>query len=314
MLAALESKLAGEIAQILAGRAGLSVTTAPLPLASPDPGLRNVRVAISELAPLSKFERERTAVFGDSPNRRRRRVVALGFTARVRAAACPLQQDAAQINVSREQLLEDLSLLAHALDDAAFRSGKALAGSAGDPGFEVLEFRLSTGNVGAELADGCLAGQLEYDGLALVWPPGVSQQGDEIRNVDSIIETLPATIRAARSVLQPGAQTQILVDLSSRRRTVDGQSFEPLQLAAAVLGDLPPGQLGTIVSGAPASEAAFRLHAVGQGPTEIVYAAPASGVSRARTEYVAVHLATPDGAPGLFVGSAPIRLIAEATP
>jgi len=47
----------------------------------------------------------------------------------------------------------------------------------------------------------------------------------------------------------------------------------------------------------------------GNAPVEIAYAAPPGTVTRPRTEYVAVHLATPDGGAGVFLGSTPIRIV-----
>jgi len=116
MLGSLESKLTAEVAEALAGRVTLVVQTAPLPLASPAAGERSVRVSLEEMLPESNFEIERAAFFGTSPGVRTRRVVQLGFLARVRAAACPQQQTPAEINHSRQLLMEDLSLVVHALD------------------------------------------------------------------------------------------------------------------------------------------------------------------------------------------------------
>lgn len=309
MLGSLESKLTAEVAEALAGRATLVVQTAPLPLASPPAGERSVRVSLEEMLPESNFEIERAAFFGASPGVRTRRVVQLGFLARVRAAACPQLQTAVEINRSRQLLMEDLSLVVHALDGPNYRDGHDLAGAPPDPGYEVTEFHLSKGGVRPELTDNCLIGELEYQGKARIWPPGVSEEGGEIQLVDAVLEALPIDIHTVQPVVRAGGQTVVRVRVLSRLRRANGNATVGVRLAATVLGDLPPAERGTVASGTAAPDAAFRLHAVGDAPVEIAYAAPPGTVTRPRTEYVAVHLATPDGGAGVFLGSTPIRIV-----
>ncbi len=311
MLGSLESKLTAEVAEALAGRNAVAVATAPLPLTVPAAGQRSVRVSLEEVLPGSTFESERATFSGESPDLRARRVVELGFTARVRETARPDLQEALQINQARQLLMEDLSLVVHALDGPAYRNGRELAGSADDPGYEVLEFRLSKGGMRPELIENCVTGELEYRGKARIWPPGVSEAGEEIRVIDTVLESMPVEIRAAQPVLRPGTQTIVRVRLLSRRRST-GAGTIPLRVAATVLGDLPPAERGSLSSGTAGTDAAFRIHVIGDTPAEITYAAPPAGVGRPRTEYVAVHLATPDGGAGVFLGSAPIRIVPGA--
>jgi hypothetical protein len=308
MLGPLESKLTAEVAEALAGRNEVVVQTAPLPLTPPSAGQRSIRVWLEELLPGSAFESGRTALSGESPDRRARRVVELAFIARVRATARPEQPEAPSMDGARQLLMEDLSLVVHGLDGPRYRDGSDLAGGGADPGYEVLEFRLSKGAIQPELIEGCLTGELEYRGKARIWPPEVSEAGAEIRTIETVLEPMPVEIRASQPVVRAGAQTVVRVRLLSRRRTT-GAGPVPLRLAATVLGDLPPAERGSVSSGTPGADAAFRLHQVGDAATEITYAAPSSGVGRARTEYVAVHLATPDGSAGVFLGSAPIRVV-----
>ncbi len=309
MLGSLESKLTAEVAEALAGRASVLVQTAPLPLAVPPAGERSVRVSLEEMLPEANVESERAAFSGSSPGVRTRRVVQLGFLARVRAIACPQEQSAAEINHSRQLLLEDLSLVVHVLDAPTYRDGHDLAGSAPDPGYEVTEFHLSRGGIRPELVDNCLVGELEYEGKAHIWPPGVSEEGGEIQLVDAVVEALPIDIRASQPVVKTGGQTVVRVRVLSRLRRLDVNVTAGMRVAVTVLGDLPPSERGTIASGTTAPDAAFRLHAVGDAPLDITYTAPPGPVTRARTEYVAVHLATPDGSAGVFLGSAPIRIV-----
>jgi hypothetical protein len=309
MLGSLESRLTAEIAEALEGRPAVLVVTAPLPLAAPAAGERSVRVSLEEMLPDSHFEAERTGFAGASPSVQTRRVVQLGFLARVHAIACPQAQSAAEINHSRQLLLEDLSLVVHALDAPSYRDGHDLAGSAPDPGYEVTEFHLSKGGIRPDLIENCLVGELEYEGKARIWPPGVSEEAGEIRVVDSVVEALPIELRATQPVVRAGGQTVVRVRVLSPLRRMNGNATAAMRLAATVLGDLPPAERGTISSGTPAPDTAFRLHAVGDAPVEIAYAAPPGKVTRPRIEFVAVHLAAPDGAPGVFLGSTPIRIV-----
>jgi hypothetical protein len=95
----------------------------------------------------------------------------------------------------------------------------------------------------------------------------------------------------------------------SHLRRISANATASMRLAVTVLGDLPPEERGKVASGTAAPDAAFRLHTVGDAPVEIAYVAPPGAVTRPRTEYVAVHLATPDGAAGVFLGSTPIRIV-----
>jgi len=314
MLGPLEGKLTSQVADALGGRAGLLVLVAPLPLAAPDPGSRTVRVSLDELLPDSRFETERTVFIGESPTPRTRRVARVGFTAKVRATARPAQEQPAEISAARRLLMEDLSLIVHALDRPGFRNGHDLAGTEADPGYDVLEFELAKGSVVPDLVEHCVAGELEYRGVARIWPPGVSDEGGEIRIVDKVMEPLPVEIHAAQPVVSMGRQTVVRVRVGSRLRSTDGAGTTAVQLAATVLGDAPPAERGSLVSGTAAADPRFRLHAVGEGPTEITYAAPTTGVTRPRTEYVAVHLAAANGAPGVFLGSTPVRVVPGAPP
>src|SRR5262245_39135457 len=142
MLGPLEGKLTSQVADALGGRAGLLVLVAPLPLAAPDPGSRTVRVSLDELLPDSRFETERTVFVAQSPTPRTRRVARIGFAAKVRATARPAQEQPAEIGAARRLLMEDLSLIVHALDRPEFRNGHDLAGTEADPGYDVLEFQL----------------------------------------------------------------------------------------------------------------------------------------------------------------------------
>ena len=305
MLAALESKLTARVAEAL-GTRGVAVSQAPLPLDAPVAGQRRVRVSLDSVAAAQNFEAERTMFTGEAPDLRGRRVVHLGFTCRVRGMAQPAGAQPQQVSDARRLLLEDLSIVLHALDGTPFRTGDDLD-AAGDPGYDVLSFVLAGGSVKADLVDGAVLGELEYRGTARVWPPGVSEEGTIIRQVDTLIEALPVDLRAVQPVLRAGDRTEVRVKVLSRTRG-SGPSTAPARLAVTVLGDLPPAERGSLADGSAASTPGFTVYAVQQGVATITYVAPPPGFPRARTEHVAVHVATPDGTPGLQLGTVPIRL------
>ena len=75
-----------------------------------------------------------------------------------------------------------------------------------------------------------------------------------------------------------------------------------------MVSDAPPARRGAISGGVAGTETGFRVIDVTLPETSIGYQAPASGIDRTRLEYVAIHLATPDGQRGVFLGSAAVRL------
>jgi len=83
-------------------------------------------------------------------------------------------------------------------------------------------------------------------------------------------------------------------------------------LAVQVLADVPPAERGRITSGADAAAADVRVQEITQPDTVLIYQAPDGPIDRPRLEYVAVHLATTENLPGVFLGSTPIRLLADA--
>jgi len=306
VLGALESRLTAKVADALNGR-GATIVSAPLPINAPDAGQRSIRVSIDAVVAAPNFEAERTMFSGDAPALRGRRVVHLSFTARVRATAQPSALQAQPVSEARRLVLEDLSLVLHALDGTTFRAGTDLD-AAGDPGYDVLAFGLVGGSARPDLQDGAVVGELEYRGTVRVWPPGVSDAATPIRAVETVVETLPVEIRAAQAVVRAGEQTVVRVKVLSRTRGT-GAARVPMRLAVTVLGDVPPADRGTVLAGAPSTLPGFSVFDVDRGMAAITYAAPAPGFTRARTEHVAVHVATPEGNPGLLLGSAAIRLM-----
>jgi hypothetical protein len=307
MLGMIEQKLTAILGDDLAARSHVDVLEAPGP-AMPTAGRTAVLVALAELTPAPLFEREQFAFNGTQS----RRILPLQFAINVDCAMCPVGNSAAQLASAREFLLADVSLIAHGLARPELLNGKGFAVADPDPGFRVLNFALTTGAVirDADAASGLLSARLHYRGSAEIWPPDVTQDEGQILAIDTVSMALPLTIVSSNPVLRAG-QTAIVTTRSlplSRLVTQAPTVRAPLQLAVTVLSDAAPAQRGIISGGSPGQETGIRIIEVTPPQTAITYRAPAAGIARSRVEYVAVHLATPDGHRGVFIGSIAMRL------
>ena len=56
-------------------------------------------------------------------------------------------------------------------------------------------------------------------------------------------------------------------------------------------------------------ELGVRIIPAGDAETVIAYHAPEGSLGTTRTEYVAIHMATPDNRRGVFLGSAAVNLL-----
>lgn len=312
MLGTIEQKLTSILADDLIARAHLDVLEAPGP-AAPTAGRGAVLVSLNEMTPAPLFEREQFFFNGAKS----RRILPLQFTVNVDCSIRPAGNTAAQQAAARDLLLTDVSLISHALADPDLANGKAFTVADPDPGFRVLALVLSTGAIvrDADTNSGLLSARLQYRGSAEIWPPGVTQDEGEILAIDTVSVALPLTLIAAQPVLRAGQSTVVTARSLpiSRLLTVDPLTGDqitraPLQLAVTVLSDAPPAQRGSINGGSAGQESGFRLIDVTTPLTAITYQAPAAASPRLRTEYVAIHLATPDGHRGVFVGSIALRV------
>lgn len=312
MLGELERKLTAIIGDGLAGRPHVLVSQAVLTPA-PEAGQTALGVGLTGVRPFASFAREALAFSGTRELPRSRRVLALRFAARLGFQARPDEDSAEAVAATRGRLLDDFSLAGHLLAAEPIRQGSAFLTALDDPGFSVRCFDFAAGSLEESISpDGLLRGELRYRGEAAVWPPGASSEERPLR-VDVVLEPQPVSIEALSSVVAPSGGTTVTVALaSSMRLRPEGDERVPLELAVSVLGDLPPGQRGTIVSGSEGGEAGVRIVAVTPPRTSLDYVAPASPGRAGRIEYVAVHLATPDRLRGLFLGSTPIRVLPEA--
>jgi hypothetical protein len=306
MLDTIEQKLTSILGDDLAARAHLDVIQAPLK-AAPVAGRGSLVVSVPEWTSSPLFEREQFAFNGA----RSRRVQPINFAARVDYLLRPAGNNAVQLATARELLLADVSLVSHGLARQTIHNGRDFAVADPDPGFRVLSFALTRAAVVRDLdAGGLMSAQLSYDGSAEIWPVGVTQDEGQILAIDTVSVALPLTLTAASPVLRAGGGTRIdarsLPD--TRLGTSDPATRAPLRLAVTVLSDVSPAQRGTIGGGSAGQETGFRLIDVTPPATAIQYQAPAAAISRTRIEYVAVHLATPDGHRGIFVGSVALKL------
>jgi hypothetical protein len=307
----LERKLTAVVADAVAARPHLSVEQGAGAPAPPAAGKGILRVGLADLAPEAGFAREELAVDrgGSAGAERAKRVLPLGFRARIGFVQRPESAAVADVRAARDLLLADLARVAFALAAGPVRSGQAFATAGGDPGFAVSGFALRDGGVADVSADDP-SGRLEYAGRATVWPPEVAAGGDAIVGVDAVLAALPLRFVLGAPVIAVGATTTVQVLGAAGRRLMDTDplTFAPLQLALTVLSDLPPAERGAITSGAPGARTGLRIVGAAEAAAGVTYAAPAGDLGSVHTEYVAVHLATPEADAGVFVGSVAVGL------
>lgn len=304
MLHELERKIAAAVGDGLKGRTHLSVVQAPSPASPPAAGKGMACVSLTGVVAESVFERGLVA-FGGGAAATSRRVVPLEFTAHVRFFFTPRDSSPGGVADGRNLLLEDMSLVVHGLGGEEPRTGEAFR-TAADSGFEVGSFELRKGRIGEELNEGTLRGELCYGGRATIWPPGVQTPEGRIDAVHPLLAALPVAVTTDEPSARAGTTVNVRVGPLRGRRL--GAAQDGLKLAVTVLSDAPEAQRGTITSGTEGTERGVRIIPTGEAETVITYRAPASGIGAGRIEYVAVHLATPEGLSGLFLGSTALRL------
>jgi hypothetical protein len=308
MLSQFEQKVTAVVADAIPARPGLRVFAAPGPPDALANGSARVVVALRELTPAATFARDDIAASRTKPITLRR-VMPLRFALDVRLRVRPDGTTAQALTDARATLLDDVSRAIHALHDDLLRGGQNFDVEGDDPGFSVTSFVLAAANVQPELVGELVAADLRYVGNAEIWPPNVTEPGDEIADVDVIAAAQPLRITAGPSRLAAGGTSTI------RIQSIHGTTFQkerdprlPLQLAVHVVSDLPPADRGTIANGTPGA-AGLQLVTVNvkQGVATIDYVAPQS-VSRSLAEMVVVHFALPDKTAGVLLGSVTITV------
>lgn len=310
MLGELERKITAVIADGAASRPHLSVVAAPSTDTPPDPDEGVVRIALARLTPEPVFQPGQFAQVSGGGPPRSRRVMLMHFTVHLAFSLRPRTDNATTNQASRGLLLDDISIIAHLLAAPEVQNGKAFVSAAPDPGYRVLNFQFERGSSVPAPADGLLTGNLTYRGLAEIWPPAVSREEGEIRTLDTTIVPLPLEIVLDRpTLLANGTTTARIRGVGGRRLVNAAGDREPLRLALTVLSDLPPDQRGVITSGEAGAETGSRIVVGGATETIVTFQASALAPDQPRTEYIAVHLATPDRLRGLFLGSAAVQTL-----
>lgn len=300
MLARLESKLAALVAE----HTGLPVGIGALD--PPGQGSRALGVAVAGFAPETGFAPYDTAFIEVGGSPRSRRVVPLGFEAVIDLRSRPAAATAPARDAARAALLEDMSSVAFLLGDPDLQTGRSFAGAEEDDGFRVLSFRLAAATAAPGLVEDDFAGRVQARGQALIWPVGTSREEGVIAAIDRVLAPLPVPVLIKDRGLRPGQTTTVTLELGTLER-MNGAT----DLAVTVVGDVPPASRGTLPDAPADAETGVALVRVETPRVAIRYRAPDQGPSGAgRTEYLAIHLATPDGKAGVHLGSAAIRLLA----
>jgi hypothetical protein len=310
MLGTLETRLAAILSDRLAAHTHLTVGIAPL--APPAAGKGIVALSVTGITPRTGFSPFDTSIVGTAAAPRSRRVLPVEFTATLDLRAKPAAAGEPARIAARARLLEDISAAAFALADPELQTGAAFATAGSDQGFQVLRFGLVTGTAAPGSAGDDLSGQIVLRGEAQLWPVGEERDEGVIERIDRLIAPLPLIMRVAPAGVRPDSEARIEFDLGGlRRRGSASGTPEPAELALSVLADVPVGQRGTVPDSLAGAEPGIRIVPAAPARVEILYRAPSADPGPAgRIEYLAVHLATPERARGLYLGSAAIRLLA----
>jgi hypothetical protein len=308
MLAELENKTAALIADSMAARNHLRVVAAPGPPIPAADGLGVAVVSLSEAITGGEFQADRFVSQTQPPQTRR--VLPLSIVADIDFAMRPTNTPAG-LAAARTLLLEDVSLVSHFLSGDGIRGGVAFNIDNPDPGFRVHSFRVTKDVVGRDVQQGMLTARIGCQGQVEIWPPDQVSKEGRIDAVQSVIVPQPIEILPRQPVAALGGAVRLqLRGLPVARRA--GPPVEPFALSVRVLSDVPPNQRGTIGNGVAGAEADSRIVSVTGSSTDVQYVAPATGVNGMRVEFVSVHIATPEGKAGTFLGSVAVRVTGGA--
>lgn len=319
MLGDVESRIAAIVGNGVVTRTHLKVVQPPQGAEQPAAGADFLRVSVSTIGPDRKFEREHFQLSSTEETPTQRRVVPVAISAKLEFRLHPVLPDTGNAGpallAARTLLLEDISAVAHLLSANNIRTGDAFAPAAGDPGFRIRSFELVNGQVVPELVDDLLSGRLEYEVGVEIWPSVSAEELGRIDAVDSLILPQPYPITTDRPAVPVGETARIrIVGISQQRLAqVDAGTREPVDLAVRVASDLPLDQRGSIEGGRTGAETGLRIFASSSPETVVTYRAPTGDIGSTRTEYVTVHLATPEDGAGALLGSVALRLIPEVS-
>jgi len=309
MLKELERRIVAILADIVTARAHLAVSGGPSPAAALVPGSGRIVAQIAELLSRPAFISDATREIRVPPATRR--ILRLQTTVRLVFQMRPVTATAADVDDARELLLEDMSIVGHALADQPVASGDAFE-PADDAGFRVLSFLLDRGSGTVDPGSDPLTGELQYACDVEIWPPTATEAASLVAGVSTVITSVPVDGMSAERVVSAGRSLEIVLSsLPIQRPAAAGQVATPFGLALRVLSPAPPAARGTITSGVAGAEPGIRVLPASNPETSIVYQAPAVA-NGGRTEYVAVHYATPDSKAGVFLGAVAVRIRSNA--
>lgn len=294
------------LADRLSARSHLTVFGAGAPAAAPAAGRGRAVVSIGEFTPSAAFRSERVRDTLAPPSSRR--ILGLDGTVRIRFEIEPETADQAAINTARTLLLEDMSLTAHALTSPDVGSGRAFD-SGDDQGFNVLNFLLDKGHGTIATPNIAISAELLFHCRLEIWPPAPPEPAGIMSSFSRTIVLQPVDEASAGAHAVPSGQliTLRVRSLPSLRPGAGGQPPAGLNLAVKVLSTAPPASRGIVTSGTDGAEAGVRVIPVSQPETPITFQAPVLA-SGERTEYVALHFATPEARTGVFIGSIAVKI------
>lgn len=314
MLDGLERKLVAVVADAVMDRDRLDVVQLAGPGDDPVGGRTVAGLGVEAVAPETGFDRDVIEISGSEAAPVSRRVLPVRFTATARFATRPVGPTTGERTAARLQLLGDVSAVAHALDDTRFIAGAAFAVT-GDPGFAVRAFRLSAGEFDPDPVAGddpaLLRAVLRWEGRAAIWPTAPPAAEEVVRAVDVELTAVPIALSAREPVVRQGGSTVVTIAGVAGRRTTGGDppASEPIAVAVSVTSDLPPADRGHVEGGTAGTEPGVRVVPVAASGTAVTYTAPSATLGAVRVEFVSVHLATTEGARGVFIDALPIRLV-----
>ena len=312
MLGALEQRLLDLVADAVEGLEGVTVGAAGH-AASLEAGAAQVRVGIVAVRPLAGFEPTTRPAHPGSDEASRVRHLRLGFEAGIEVSQQPAEDSEDGVAAGRRRALDVLTVIGHTLDAAEVRAGAAFADGEADPGFQVTEFAVESGEVPEVGSDGVIRARWSYGGIAAVWPPGAAEAAGVMESISLFAAAEPLAIHADEPVVPLGGGTAIRVrGLSTGRHRLGDAPTRSQRLAVRIVSRLSATRRGRISSGEAGAVAGMRIVPVAQPETVLAYRGPASLPSGEPTESIEVFLARDDGTPGLRIGSIAIRL-AEAS-
>src|SRR2546422_5904045 len=140
MLQALERRIVAIVSDAVTTRTHITVSGGPAPAAPPAPGSGRIVARIAELESKPAFLSDATRETRVPPESRR--ILRLAATVRLVFHMRPATAATADLNAARGLLLEDMSIVGHALAGQTVASGEAFA-TENDSGFRVLNFALN---------------------------------------------------------------------------------------------------------------------------------------------------------------------------